>query len=151
VRPPRLSRNVGQKKKNGGLIQLGRKCIGCGEELFNALAAPLNASQPSGVSHILCTKCFGGYVERNATVGIRFLVHSELDAKPISTKYPQSIKCPHCNNVSHPWQWPSKGDTIPFYCLTVEEAHKNPGGGQQVVICSTCKEMWYVVWDQDPR
>jgi len=129
-------------------------CIQCGGELYqnNIFVLPITSRSPEDVTHLICRSCFGGVDHSNNDLAMRFIMwKGELDQVRIRTKYITALRCPYCDKVAPPRRWPVQGDSIPFYCYTVEQARKNPGKGEQVAICADCKKLWYVVWDQDPN
>lgn len=54
------------------------------------------------------------------------------------------LRCPYCEGMHGSTQWPTSGDSVPFYY------QKEPGSFNLKVTCPYCGEAWYVVWDDDP-
>ena len=60
------------------------------------------------------------------------------------SQFASTLRCEHCGKSNKTNQWPTNGDSVPFYY------QDEPGDYNLPVICPHCGKEWYVVWDKNP-
>jgi DNA-directed RNA polymerase subunit M/transcription elongation factor TFIIS len=59
------------------------------------------------------------------------------------------LRCHHCGKPNVPSFWPTRGDSVPFGCQALPARGKEGETFSLPIVCPSCRNIWYVVWDQN--